>query len=338
MKIVVLCSPCYSGCVLFFVVQVEFTLNDDNISKNRMVQLMIEFELRTRELLAILKQELVPLCTVIDLTPHAYGVENCVFRAVTEEWGEVAVKVPWYRKVKNANDGKFNSIDGLVKEYKLTMHCSKHGIPVPLIHKLHKGDKIDFIVQEFIVAESGSSFPYEDMGRVTSLLHEIQDLPDLNPFDAHTIISNRIIERTKTLEKLKWVHLPMPSVEENIAALNSFEPKNRLLHMDIRPANIIMHSSQVKAIFDWTNALIGDPVLELMRIKGYGYLNDDFIKGYRNYFGELSRVPQLVQWLYQYDTTVMLALLFLTEIDAPEQFELTFESLLRLHGSIKNKF
>ncbi len=186
---------------------------------------MIEYELRNRELLVMLKQELAELCTVFNVTPHAYGVENSVFRATTEEWGEVAVKVPWYRTVKNANDGEFNSIDGLKKEYKLTMHCSKHGIPVPLIHKLHEGDQIDFMVQEFIVAESGGAFPYEDMGRVTSSLHEIQDLPDLNPLDSHTIISNRIVERTKILEKLKGIHLPMPSVEENIAALNSYKPK-----------------------------------------------------------------------------------------------------------------
>lgn len=299
---------------------------------------MIEFELRNRELLAILKEELAEICTVINVTPHAFGVENSVFRATTEEWGEVAVKVPWYRRVKNANDGDFNSIDGLKKEYKLTMHCSKQGIPVPLIHKLHEGDQIDFMVQEFIVAASDGAFPYEDMGRVTYSLHEIQDIPELTPLDSHTIISMRIVERTKILEELKGIRLSMPSVEENIAALNSFEQKKRLLHMDIRPANIITNFSQIRAIFDWTNALIGDPVLELMRIKAYGYLNDNFKKGYRNYLDESARVPQLVQWLYQYDTTVMLSLLFLTEIDDPKQFEINFESLLRLHNCIKNKF
>lgn len=37
---------------------------------------MVDYELRNRELLVMLKQEIAELCTVLDVTPHAYGVEK----------------------------------------------------------------------------------------------------------------------------------------------------------------------------------------------------------------------------------------------------------------------
>ncbi|WP_316570409.1 phosphotransferase [Neobacillus sp. YIM B06451] len=292
---------------------------------------------KIEKLQKIVEIEVASFCKVLKLSPHSFGVENCVFKAQTIEWGEIAIKVPWNRYEKNDIDGAINSLDGLQKEYLLTKHCMKYGIPVPKVFKLHKGINIDFIVQEFMHSENKGDFPFEDLGRLTYSIHQLSDLPDLYPIDINFVIAQRIIERTKAIERITNEKILFPSSEVIEQVLKSFPSKNKLLHMDIRPANTIHTGSQIRAIFDWTNALIGDPVFELMRIKDYGHLTEDFITGYKDFNKEMNRVPKIVKWLYQYDTAVMLSILFLTEVKDKKQGNEAQNRMKRLHEKISKE-
>ncbi|PFA62950.1 hypothetical protein CN378_18080 [Bacillus sp. AFS015802] len=113
----------------------------------------------------------------------------------------------------------------------------------------------------------------------------------------------------------------------------SYPAENKLLHMDIRPENILFKNRQIVGLFDWTNALVGDPVLELMRINEYGCLSDEFIDHYDGFEKEINRVPDLVRWLYQLDTSLMLTLLF-EELGEKSQGSRALKRFAHLHGKI----
>ncbi|WP_132745756.1 hypothetical protein [Scopulibacillus darangshiensis] len=72
-----------------------------------------------------------------------------------------------------------------------------------------------------------------------------------------------------------------------------------------------------------------------MRIKDYGFVNQAFIKGYNGFESEMKRVPDIVKSFYQYDTAVMLTLLFYTELNDKRQGELAKDRLLALYKTIK---
>lgn len=291
---------------------------------------------RIEQLLDLVKIEARQICTITTIDPVAYGVENCVFKATMDEWDEVAIRVPWSRFVTNETDGSFDSRKGLEKEALLTKHCFDEGIPVPEIHKVHYGETVDFIIQDFVYGnDAGHSF--EEIGRLVHQLHQIKLPPDqvMLSTSLHEDLSVRIIERTKAFGRYSGMNLPFPDSKEITTILDSYPVKASLLHMDIRLENMIFHNRKIKAIFDWTNALVGDPVLELMRVKEYGLLDDEFKRGYRDFEAELKRVPEIVQWLYQYDTTVMLTLLFFTELDDQVQGSKASDRLFDLYGKMK---
>jgi aminoglycoside phosphotransferase (APT) family kinase protein len=123
-------------------------------------------------------------------------------------------------------------------------------------------------------------------------------------------LTTRIYSRLGELESITGGKFSLPPSHSFNGILNAYPSKRRLLHMDIRPLNMIFQSNRIEAVFDWTNACIGYPVLELMRIKDYGFLTDEYIQGYKGFSEEMRRVPLLVQNLYQLDTALMLTLHF----------------------------
>ncbi|WLD94614.1 phosphotransferase family protein [Alkalihalobacillus sp. AL-G] len=291
---------------------------------------------KINHLLELVRTESESICRITSINPYAYGVENCVFKVTTEEWNEVVIRVPWNRFSSNETDGDIDSRRGLEKEVSLTEHCFHKGIPVPEIFYVQFGEKTDFIIQEFIEGDDrGASI--EEVGVLVHKLHNMALPPEHVNLtrDINHDLSRRIIERTEAFERFSGQHFPLPEQLELQSILNSYPSKSRLLHMDIRLENLIFCNRRIKAIFDWTNALIGDPVLELMRIQDYRLLNDDFIKGYPNFETEMKRVPDIVTWLYQYDTAVMLTLLFYTELDDKQQGEQAKNRLTTLYEKIK---
>jgi aminoglycoside phosphotransferase (APT) family kinase protein len=111
------------------------------------------------------------------------------------------------------------------------------------------------------------------------------------------------------VERLAGVRLALPEPDVLQALLERQTAASCVLHMDMRPANLLTWRSEIKAVVDWTNALTGDPALELARIAEYGHLTDEFRAGY----GAAAAVPKPVELLYRLDTAVMLAVVFLSE-------------------------
>ncbi len=80
--------------------------------------------------------------------------------------------------------------------------------------------------------------------------------------------------------------------------------------MDLRPANILVRSRRPVAILDWSNALTGEPALDLARAAEYGSLTPAALAAYgpRAAFSLIPRTPREI--VYRLDTAVMLSHVF----------------------------
>jgi aminoglycoside phosphotransferase (APT) family kinase protein len=103
--------------------------------------------------------------------------------------------------------------------------------------------------------------------------------------------------------------------------------------MDMRPANVLTRDGHIVAVIDWSNALIGDPALELARIAEYGYLDAEFYAGYGMTDG-FAHVPRSVELLYRLDTAVMLAVVFLSESPDPQCAQSQGQRVIKLSAQL----
>ncbi|SIB93903.1 Uncharacterised protein [Mycobacteroides abscessus subsp. abscessus] len=88
---------------------------------------------RIKGLLKNVQEECEGRTHISDIEPFAFGVENCVFKGYSPEWGKVAIRTPWSRQIDRETDTISDSRVGLLKEYALTGHGRKYCLPVPAI-------------------------------------------------------------------------------------------------------------------------------------------------------------------------------------------------------------
>jgi hypothetical protein len=80
----------------------------------------------------------------------------------------------------------------------------------------------------------------------------------------------------------------------------------------------------IAALLDWSNALCGDPVLELARLEEYARMPENGIDpdAVRAGYAAVHELPDLntpTALLYRLDAAVMLALVFLSEAPDPKR-------------------
>jgi hypothetical protein len=75
-----------------------------------------------------------------------------------------------------------------------------------------------------------------------------------------------------------------------------------------------------RGLLDWSNALIGDPAMELGRLAEYALLPDNGLDYAAVLAGYAEPVPvdSAAFWVYRLDAAVMLALLFSSEVPDAE--------------------
>ncbi|TQR20599.1 phosphotransferase [Psychrobacillus vulpis] len=249
------------------------------------------------------------------------GVVNAVFLINEKNLGKLAVRTPW-RSEENMMDKDSSGIISLKKEATISEHCHKYQIPVPKIHKLYLSNEINFLVSDFVSGDNQEISSY-DIGELTSKIHTVPldglSIVDQNERTLSNIVSHRIAERVKSLSKLMNINIVVPSQEEFETILDTSQTKNSLLHLDVRQPNLIGENGKIKAIIDWDNAIIGNPIMELMRISESEELNEgEFLKGYKE-VDIIKNTDAVIQSIYRLDTALMLSILFTFFINDSEK-------------------
>ncbi|AJQ62418.1 aminoglycoside phosphotransferase (plasmid) [Bacillus thuringiensis serovar morrisoni str. 4AA1] len=283
---------------------------------------MVNIRSKTEELRAklktILNREYKELA-VQELKVIGNGVQNIVFRGNSEK-GPLAFRVPWEREVKNINEGLFNSRISLQKEAELSKFCNSKDIPVPKVHGLHLSTELDFLISDYLATDHIPISAYK-IGEVVNKIHNMP-IEDLN-YQHRTrkpsskYIAERLVKRVEGFNKITHCDIEFPDISIIEEILKQADHIKKLLHMDIRPAN-----------------LIGHPLLELMRITETNEIDwYEFKDGYKNK-DIFESIPRIVSLFYQLDTAVMLANLFIAQLKIEEKGIFYKERVKTLHNEI----
>ncbi len=244
------------------------------------------------------------------------GLQSLVFRAESRAFGPIAIRTPIKRWIMDDNDPCMDSRDLLRQEASLASHMLTFGVPVPQVHALVVEDHgLDFLVSEY-VAHDGTAYDSGQLGELVSLIHECP-VPDIrlvaqDRASTEETIALRLSRRLDVVEAATGWRLHPPSVAESRTILKSLGDRRSVLHMDLRPENILTAGGKIVGLVDWDNALFSDPALELARMAEYGVLNTDFLVGYSGLEWE-NQLPMSLNLLLRLDTAVMLAIVFLSE-------------------------
>jgi aminoglycoside phosphotransferase (APT) family kinase protein len=282
---------------------------------------------RRSRLLQILQEEYGQQ-RITGLQPLGEGMDAKVYSAHSPHLGKLAIKVPHARWMTSGNEPRLDTRTLLRQELQLSPHLRASGLPVPEAFFMHEDDGgVDFLVTQFIESDR-SELPATRFGTLIRAIHELPPPPfrlaanDTSP-RTDDVLAERIQRRLKALATLTrpgpgtGTGTGTPDVTAALAASPRPTPDNHLLHMDLRPENILVQRGCPVAILDWSNALAGDPALDLARAAEYGSLTPDALTAYGNpeTFSLAPGTPR--DLVYRLDTAVMLAHVFLN--GAPDQ-------------------
>ena len=257
----------------------------------------------------------------LDQLARSLGLPVRPWRAGTDFWadraetadGPAVVRSPRIDRVETSYDGVVDFGAVIEKEVTALGLMAAAGIPVPRVLGWRRGDP-SWVLRSYIEHAEGAAVPLRRLGALTRDVHDIRpSVPGLRPFESWTcFIQDRLGQRLEAARR--YCDLP-GSLERPVTALlaSREEHTTSLLHMDLRPANVCVADGGIAALMDVANCIVGDPLMELGRIRGYGLLTDEFLAGYGS--PELS--PALLD-LYELDTALLLTVVSVEEFDDPD--------------------
>ena len=244
------------------------------------------------------------------------GLESVVFRGESQAFGPIAIRTPRIRWISNHNDPSVDARDLLRQEAALASQVRIAGVAAPKVHALVlKDDGLDFLISDYIQRD-GSRYAGYRLGELIRLIHSCPQpgiqLAAQSGTSAEETLALRLNRRLRVVRAMSGTQLKAPSLVEFRAILRQLESRRSLLHMYIRPENILTEGGEIVSVLDWGNALIGDPAIELTRMGEYGLLNRDVLEGYGESDWE-SQLPHRLNLALRLDAAVMLSIVFLSE-------------------------
>ena len=263
---------------------------------------------------------------------QVYSVRDCDDQAIV-------FKYPSERWVYNDNDWGIDRFQLLRQECNLLRFAGEHGITVPgVIAYFYPHDGPEVLVLEQINVD-GTSPSDVEIGETVRRLHGLSPPAPYTVAQGTQLASATVAELTvrrlneveRLIGDLRW----KPAGEKLARILAPINMDGRLLHMDLRPANYLCRHNRLMGLIDWSNALIAAPILELARIAEYGGLSPEFATGYQltsDMTAALDRETGIACRLY---TVVMLCVLFLAQLQLPDQAERHISRLKELLGLLE---
>lgn len=251
----------------------------------------------------------------------ACGIESQVWRATSEQYGQVVLKLPMNLSYDNVNDPSVELSTLFRQEQRLAAHLHRHGFSqAPRVFVVDELDGHPFMISEYIESDDKPVEGYE-VGRTLAALHKVPP-PEFatsaqEGLLASQLVPHRITRRVVVFNKIVGESLPIPSVDEMTTALLEVADDGHLLHLDVRSANLRGSSRRPVVLLDWSNSIVGPVLLELSRSRQIGDIaNDELEAGYRSVAGDYRR-SEVAELIFRLDAAVMLALVFLSEAPDP---------------------
>jgi hypothetical protein len=248
------------------------------------------------------------------LRPAGSGVEFLVFEATAPDGSKVALRTPAGGRFQSSpNDRHLDTRSLLRWEYTATRHLHRLGFPVAAPRELVLGEP-DVLISDFVI-DDGCGADQAALGALLRRLHLAPPPPmpsaAARGLPAAQLLPMRISDRFTELAAFVAA-LPPPPPAGLLTAVLASRPAGRLVHLDVRASNLRCVDGAVRGLLDWSNALTGDPAMELGRLAEYALLPENGVDYEAVLAGYAEPVPadSAAFWIYRIDAAVMLALLF----------------------------
>jgi len=281
-----------------------------------------------------------------DPTLSGEGYDFDAYRARAADGALVVLRVARRRFSHNAHDPWVDSREQLAQEFELANYLSGVGYPVARPHRLaFDVAGADVLVSEY-VADDGGDLDSHHLGQQLVRLHA------LSTSNLHRVESLRLVAQeglpfevlvpTRLVRWWRELRLLVPEIPDMLPdavlrdAVAQRRNVRRLLHLDVRRANLRCVGGRVRALIDWSNAIVGDPAFELARIEEIARLPENGLDPdqVRAGYGPAAwcGVSDLLRLIYRLDAAVMLALLFTAEEPGSKRGPIAVEHAVRLHA------
>jgi len=235
--------------------------------------------------------------------------------------GQLCVlRSPRQELLETTYDGLTDFGDVIEREVTALSLMAKACIPVPSVlgWRRRQPGVPSWVMLSYIEHEDEPDLPLHQLGELTRRLHDIcPDVAGLEQADDWSaLMGARLFRRIDAASA--YCDLPVGHrLRESVSRLlrSRQDHATSLLHMDLRPENVCVRDGRVAAIIDVANCIVGDPLLELGRIRGYGLLDGDFLSGYGLDTRQLGADELTLLDLYELDTAALLTTVAVEEID-----------------------
>jgi aminoglycoside phosphotransferase (APT) family kinase protein len=256
----------------------------------------------------------------LDRLARSLGRPVRPWRAGTDFWADLVdtddglavVRSPRIERAETSYDGVVDFGAVIEKEVEALELMSGAGIPVPKV----LGRRLDpsWILLSYVPHDEGAAVPLDRLGELTRKLHGIRPSAGaLRPPSSWTgFVRNRLRQRLHAARR----YCDLPGDDALLGPVTALLETREahatsLLHMDLRPANVCVAGGEIAALIDVANCIVGDPLMELGRVRGYGLLTEEFRAGYG------GPAESTLLDVYELDTALLLTVVSVEEFDDP---------------------
>jgi aminoglycoside phosphotransferase (APT) family kinase protein len=264
----------------------------------------------------------------ISLRPFRGGVDYFVDLVHRAGHADTVVRSAVVERIETSYEGWVDFADVLEREVEVVKLLAAAGVAVPEVLRWHRGDPPEdpsWMLSRFIAHDAFDDVPlsaHRALGRLARRIHDIEPTGDARALLAPAgswseWVVRRIARRVDAARR--YVDLPEQALVLD-ALRRAVGDRDRharsLLHLDLRGPNLAVEGDDVVAVFDFANAIVGDPFLELARVDGCGLLTGAFLEGYGLRRDELEAHRALLL-AYGLDLQALLVVVSREEFDDP---------------------
>lgn len=276
----------------------------------------------------------------ITVAPYREGVDCWVDLVRSDGTPIAVVRSAKTEVLRTSYEGKVDFRDTVEKELCVARLLSEAEVPTPAVLSWHlrcdQDHPLDFswIAYEFVPHDTCEVLPetlHQELGAITSRIHAIRPgsteavtADRSEGWDTHVI--TRILHRLSAAAR--YMDLPPLDEIQHALSLNISGREavaNALLHLDLRAPNLAIVDGRITAVMDLSNAIVGDPGLELARLRCCGLLTERFWQGYGQKHWHHPSLMKLLD-AYELDIAALLVVVSREEFSDPE-----------LHDNMKNR-